>query len=115
MPPKVNGGIDLLGFTQHGEKDGIQCINLFYPMVEKLAGRERTDLDVVLGAAVAHEIGHMYLGTNGDAHTASGVMCGGWSHREFELASIGELNFSREQGMRIRSAMSSAELETYNK
>ena len=72
MPPKVNGGIDLLGFTQHGEKDGIQCINIFRPMVEKLSEREHAAAHLVLGAAVAHEIGHMYLGTNGQAHTASG-------------------------------------------
>jgi hypothetical protein len=107
MPPKVNGGIDLLGFTQHGDTDGIQCVNIFYPMVEKLSERERTDSHQVLGAAVAHEIGHLYLGTNGQAHSPAGVMSGAWSHREFELAGIGELNFTPEQGARIRAMMSS--------
>lgn len=110
MPPKVNGGIDLLGFTQHGDQPGnaIQCINIFYPMVEKVSERQRADSHNVLGAAVAHEIGHLYLGTNGEAHSASGLMCGVWSHREFELSSIGELNFSREQGAQIRAAMNLA-------
>jgi hypothetical protein len=102
MPPKVNGDRDLLGFTQQG---ALPCINIFYPMVEKLAERERTDSHLVLGAAVTHEIGHLYLGTNVQAHTRSGVMCGAWSHREVELASIGELNFAREQGEHIRAAM----------
>jgi hypothetical protein len=110
MPPGGNGGVDLLGFTQHGDtpEDGIQCVNVFYPMVEQLSGREQADSDVVLGAAVVHEIGHLYLGTNGRAHSRTGVMYGAWSHREFELASIGELNFTREQGGRIRAAMSAA-------
>jgi hypothetical protein len=104
-PPAVNGGVDLLGFTQHGDKDGIQCVNIFYPMVEELSEREQTDLQVVFGAAVVHEVGHLYLGNNGGAHSQSGVMSGIWSHREFRLASIGELNFTRAQGLRIRAAM----------
>jgi len=108
MPPAENG-IDLLGFTQHGDAaDGIQCVNIFYPMVEQLSSRERTDAHQVFGAAVAHEIGHLYLGTNRQAHSPSGVMCGTWSHRQFELASLGELTFTREQGARIRAAMSAA-------
>jgi hypothetical protein len=109
-PLGVNGGIDLLGFTQHGDtpEDGIQCVNVFYPMVEQLSERERTDSHAILGAAVVHEIGHLYLGTNGRAHSPTGVMRGTWSHQQFELASIGELNFTREQGERIRAAMSAA-------
>jgi hypothetical protein len=107
MPPRVNGAVDLLGFTQRGNTpDGIQCVNVFYPMVEQLSGRERVDLQVVFGAAVVHEIGHLYLGTNGQAHSPTGVMCGTWSHRQFELASIDELNFTAEQGQRIRAVMS---------
>jgi hypothetical protein len=108
MPPAINGAVDLLGFTQHDQKDGIQCVNIFYPMVERLSERERTDSHQVLGAAVVHEIGHLYLGTNGQAHSTAGVMCGAWSHREFELASIGELNFTREQGDLIRAAAGTA-------
>jgi len=32
-------------------------------------------------------------------------MCGAWSHREFELVGLGELKFTREQGIRIRASM----------
>jgi hypothetical protein len=103
-PPAINGGVDLVGFTQHGETDGIQCVNIFYPMVEKLSEQEQTESHQVFGAAVSHEIGHLYLGSNGQAHSRSGVMCGTWSRREFDLASIGELNFTLEQGVRIRAA-----------
>ena len=110
MPPKVNGGIDLLGFTQFGDQPGdrIQCVNIFYPMVGQSSESERVDLHQVLGAAVVHEIGHLYLGRNKEAHSHTGVMCGVWRHREFELLSIGELNFTSEQGARIRAAMSRA-------
>ncbi len=108
MPPAVNGHIDLLGFTQFGDKpeDRIQCVNIFYPMVEELSERERADSHQILGAAVVHEIGHLYLGTNAQAHSAGGIMCGVWKHRQFELANLGELNFTHEQAERIHAAMS---------
>jgi hypothetical protein len=108
MPPAINGRIDLLGFAQFGDtpEDRIQCVNVFYPMVEQFSESERAGLHQVLGAAVVHEIGHLYLGRNREAHSSSGVMCGVWLHREFELLSIGELNFTSEQGARIRAAMS---------
>jgi len=108
MPPQVNGHIDLLGFTQFGDKptDRIQCVNIFYPMVERLSERERADSRQILGAAVVHEIGHLYLGPNQQAHSPAGIMCGVWKHRQFELANLGELHFSQEQGGRIRTALS---------
>jgi hypothetical protein len=108
-PPRVNGGIDLLGFTQRADDvdHPIPCVNIFYPMVKQVAERERVDAGLILGPAVVHEIGHLYLGTNSQAHSATGVMCGVWAHRQFELASIGELNFTSEQAARIRGAMRS--------
>lgn len=108
MPPKASPGTDILGFTQHGDLDGIQCVNIFFPMVEQFSGRAEVDLHNIFGAAVVHEIGHLYLGTNSQAHSQTGIMCGTWSHREIELLSIGELTFTRDQGARIRAAMNGA-------
>jgi len=111
-PPDVNPGADLLGFTQHGDTadDKIQCVNIFYPVVGQLSERTHLESYRILGAAVAHEIGHLYLGSNSQAHSRA-------THRganpfslfaselEFELLSIGELKFTREQAERIRAAM----------
>ncbi len=103
-------GSDQLGFAQPGDAvgGGIQCANVIYPRVEKLIEHTSIDAYQVLGASVAHEIGHLYLGTNSQAHSKTGVMSGLWSLREIEMARIGELNFTREQGQRIRAAMSAA-------
>jgi hypothetical protein len=108
MPPKASLGTDILGFTQHGDVDGIQCVNIFFPMVEQFSGQVGVDQPQIFGAAVVHEIGHLYLGTNSQAHSRTGIMCGTWSHREIELLSIGELTFTRDQGSRIRAAMNGA-------
>ncbi|HLG96050.1 MAG TPA: hypothetical protein VKX49_07040 [Bryobacteraceae bacterium] len=106
-PPPINDGIDLLGFTQRPDDAGkpIPCVNIFYPMIKQVSERERLDADLILGSAVVHEIGHLYLGTNSHAHSATGIMCGVWSHRQFELASIGELNFTSDQAARIWGSM----------
>lgn len=109
MPPNASPGTDILGFTQRGDEgDGIQCVNISYPMVEWFSGSVGVDLHQIFGAAVVHEIGHLYLGTNSQAHSRTGIMCGVWSHREIEQISIGELNFTREQSARIRDAMRTA-------
>jgi hypothetical protein len=97
-----DAGTEQLGFTQ---SSGIQCVNVIYPKIAKLVEMVHGDADQILGAAVAHEIGHLYLGDNNRAHSKTGIMCGTWSVREIELISIGELKFNREQGERIRSAM----------
>ncbi|HUJ50173.1 MAG TPA: hypothetical protein VLW25_08225 [Bryobacteraceae bacterium] len=103
-PPDLNPDTELMGLTQRGEKPGeIPCINIFYPIVERLA--EKTHTEQLLGAAVAHEIGHMYLGNNREAHSLNGIMKGVWLQREFELINLGSLNFTREQGERIRAAI----------
>jgi hypothetical protein len=108
-PPDLGTGTELLGLTQRGDKPGeIPVINIFYPLVEKLAEKMHIEAHLVFGAAVTHEIGHMYLGNNREAHSLNGVMCGVWTQREFELMSIGELHFTRDQGERIRAAMSLA-------
>ncbi len=106
-PPALNAGTELLGLTQRGDKpDEIPCINIFYPMVEHFA--EKMHTEEVLGAAVAHEIGHMYLGNNREAHSLNGIMSGVWLEREFEEMNLGTLHFTREQGARIRTALSAA-------
>jgi hypothetical protein len=104
----ATAGTEQVGFTQPGEPGGrgIQCVNVIYPIVQKLVQHRNIEGYQILGAAVAHEIGHLYLGTNDQAHSRTGVMCGFWSEREVEQASIGELSFSREQGAHIRAAMS---------
>ncbi len=106
-PPDLNTGTELLGLTQRGEAAGeIPCVNIFYPMVERTA--KKLHAEEVLGAALAHEIGHMYLGNNREAHSLNGIMSGVWVEREFEEMDLGTLQFTREQGERIRAAMAAS-------
>ena len=65
-----------------------------------LEARELT-LGQMLGHGIAHEIGHLLLGTN--SHSASGLMCARWGEQELKLAAYGQLRFSADQGVTIRN------------
>jgi hypothetical protein len=54
-----------------------------------------------MGAIIAHEIGHLLLGSN--AHAAIGIMRAHWQDAELRMLSKGELLFTTEQGARMRT------------
>jgi hypothetical protein len=58
-------------------------------------------LGVLLGHGIAHEIGHLLLGTQ--RHSSSGLMQAHWDARELRLAVSGLLNFSARQAEAIRA------------
>jgi hypothetical protein len=57
---------------------------------------------VILGDAMAHEIGHLLLGPN--SHSPAGIMCAKWDREYLRLALMGCQRFSPEQSTRIRAA-----------
>jgi hypothetical protein len=65
-----------------------------------MAVKWRSGVGEILGAAIAHEVGHLLLGV--DAHSAYGVMKATWSRTQFELIGLGELNFSADQAKMLR-------------
>ena len=71
--------------------------------VHWLAVRAGADTAVVSGFAIAHETGHLLLGTN--AHSASGLMRAVWSRAELERAELADWLFSPEQAAQMRSSL----------
>jgi hypothetical protein len=55
----------------------------------------------VLGAAIAHEIGHLFLGPN--SHSPVGIMRGGWKQDDLLKASQARVTFTPDQAQRIRT------------
>jgi hypothetical protein len=85
--------------------------DVFYPSAEKLHTDGRTSLSRVLGHVMAHEIGHLLLGTN--SHSALGLMRPHWQKEELRSMEMGTLLFTPQQGkqMRIRLGPASPALE----
>ena len=61
--------------------------NVFYNRVEQHANVETISLGQVLDHAVAHELGHVLLGSN--SHFRRGIMTGQWSSEELICAARG--------------------------
>jgi len=76
---------------------------VFYPAVVESAGQIDSDIGLLLGAVLAHEIGHILLGTN--AHSRNGVMVPRYEHQHIRLAGHGLLLFTPEESGRMRAAL----------
>jgi hypothetical protein len=66
-------------------------------------------LGQLLGNGIAHEIGHLTLGTN--SHSPSGLMCAHWNVNELKLAAYEELRFSEDQAATIRADVRARRLQ----
>jgi len=100
---KTNFGYDTLGITAQPEEGTHATAAVFYDRVAELARSGAASLDVILGYAVAHEIGHLLLGSN--SHSAMGVMRAKWSRQDLGSAADGGLLFTAHQAVVIREAV----------
>ena len=76
---------------------------IYLDRVERLAGRWRVDVGTLLGRAVAHEIGHLLLGSS--AHAAAGVMRAEWSQHALRSERPGDWAFTSSDAQSIREAV----------
>jgi hypothetical protein len=97
--PRTTAG-DMLGFTELDESTNAGSAGIYYPAAEDAARRWRVRVGDILGAAIAHEVGHLLLGAN--AHTATGIMQPNWDRPQFTLIGISELDFTARQGRQLR-------------
>jgi hypothetical protein len=74
---------------------------VYLDRVEWLAQASATDTSVLLGRAIAHEIGHLLLGST--EHTSRGVMRAVWSSRT--LRHDDDWGFTVEHGARMRAVI----------
>ena len=74
-----------------------------YNSAEELDRDWHVGLARVLGHVMAHELGHLLLGSN--AHSRQGIMSPRWHGDELHLASKGALLFSEEQGRFMRERL----------
>jgi hypothetical protein len=76
------------------DDDGVYC-DVFYPGVEILHRSGDASPSRVLGHVMAHEIGHLLLGTN--SHSTTGIMRPHWQGEELRRIGMGSLLFTPQQ------------------
>lgn len=78
--------------------------NVFVDRVDDSSTRWGLFPGEVLGDAIAHELGHLLLGTG---HSSQGVMKGDWTSQDLHLGGLGKLQFLPDQaGLLQRAALS---------
>jgi len=78
--------------------------DVFWKRAQDLERNSRADVALILGSIMAHEMGHLLLGSN--AHGIGGIMQAHWEPSELRRISMGSLLFLPEQGKRMRARVS---------
>jgi hypothetical protein len=91
VPAKGFGGRDLLGYSVPDDEGSVYA-TVFRDRLAALPLPESNSKTVLLGAVVAHELGHLLLGKSD--HSRDGLMTCPWKATQLRLAAVGLLYFS---------------------
>ena len=84
--------------------DGIGCYaDLFFDRANNLHEVSHVSLASILGHGMAHELGHLLLGTN--SHSPTGLMRARWEPADLVSASQGVLRFSSLESQQMRKKL----------
>jgi hypothetical protein len=89
----------ILGISYLSDDGEGSQADVFYEAIEQLYPNTAVQPAIILGHVMAHEIGHLLLGTN--SHSAWGIMCAHWHKQELDRASLGMLTFNESQSRRM--------------
>lgn len=77
--------------------------DVFYSHVQQLENENGASLPELLGSVMAHELGHLLLGSN--AHSETGIMQRQWRAAELKQLQRGALLFTTQQARKMQSRM----------
>lgn len=106
--PKASSAADsIFGMAFLSETDGRGVYSdVFFDSVERLHQECGASVSRVLGHVMAHEVGHLLLGTK--AHASIGIMRPRWYGEQLGAISKGALFFTSEQATLMRKRLASA-------
>jgi hypothetical protein len=93
----------MLGFALPSTRSGVHA-TVFYDRIETVAISGLVRIDRVLGNAMAHEIGHVLLGSN--QHSQIGIMKAVWSRADYQHMAFGLLEFQPDEAAVLRREVS---------
>lgn len=95
---------DAAGVAYLGSDGSGRYADVFWRQVQDLGVSSNVDAGLILGSVMAHELGHLLLGSN--AHAVNGIMQARWQNWELRRINMGSLGFLPNQGRRIRTRVS---------
>ncbi|MGA7929053.1 MAG: hypothetical protein WCA20_24020 [Candidatus Sulfotelmatobacter sp.] len=99
ISPQVRDRTNVLGDAFVDEKGVGYYAYAFYDRVQRVAEEQRLSR-ILLGDVLAHEIGHLLLGSK--SHSVSGIMSAHWNGEELRKISEGTMFFSPSQSSLMR-------------
>jgi hypothetical protein len=99
---------DVLGTALLDEKGVGYYAYVFYDSVQRIA-EERKLGHAMLGDVLAHEIGHLLLGSN--SHSVSGIMSAHWHGEELRRISEAAMLFTPSQSRMLRDRLESQKVD----
>jgi hypothetical protein len=106
---RVKAPRDSIGLALGNEEAGAGLVYVFYDRIEHLSKRNQLDSSAMLGAAIAHELGHLLLSSG--SHSARGLMRAPWNRVDLLNADGPGLRFTAKQGALIRARLESRRQE----
>jgi len=100
----------VFGFTVHPV-----LASVYYDYVARRAKSDDAEFEapIILGCVIAHELGHLLLGTN--SHSGKGIMQRRWESNQFRQLMTGSLIFTTAQAQLMRAeAQGRMRLQTRN-
>ena len=93
----------IFGFALLSETGGFaRTANVYFDRVAEIADGRKYRAAVVLGAMMAHEIGHLLLGAG--SHSKYGLMSLPWGPKILTMANRSMLSFSKTEAQAVRQA-----------
>jgi hypothetical protein len=103
-PAEVHNSMFVLGYAPGTESKRGRLAFIFADRVENRSTRLRVPHHVLLGIAMAHEVGHLLLPYN--SHSGDGIMRHEWTQSDHWKARLGLLLFTDEQAQLMRDDLS---------
>jgi hypothetical protein len=90
--------------------EGTGCYSdVFYGRIMESPVDRNIGLADILGNVMAHELGHLLLGSN--SHAGSGIMKAHWQREELRRVSSGGLEFTKDEGNHMRGRLNARRTE----
>lgn len=77
-----------------------RMVNLYWEDIRRMAEKTSLAVDVLLGCALVHELGHLLL--HSGEHSSNGLMATGWGRQSLVEAERGNLLFSEKEAALLR-------------
>jgi predicted metalloprotease len=103
IPKALRAADSIFGMAFLSGSSGVYG-DVFFDPVKNLQRDCGASVARVLGYVMAHEVGHLLLGSH--SHSAIGIMCASWHGEQLRMVGMGTLFFTAEQARAMQAKLS---------